>query len=316
MKEVKTCKNSTCKKDFYTAILDELKVSTNLPKIQKKLGLSRQGLNYYLRQLKKHGAIINKSKGWYEVVKTCKNTTKYGSNFVKDSARGHAYIVNIYPEKLPKDWNNRLEIIKKKKINYKLVGAKETTPRIKVMGRKVWLCNNHIRIFDIQHQSYNGENGIESRKKVFWIFYKILGALENKLGVSLRPYDLEWKKEHYALIKNDLAIDHNQKGIIMRVSDEDGEWLLIDDSLGEGGELENVGKKSLVTNIDMQKWWNKKKENKFKIDDDYIKENISEVKQRLKELSQQNIDLSMVLSQVTNNLITVSKEVIELKGSR
>ena len=263
-------KNRLEKKNFYLPILNELKLSTNLTKIREKLNISKQQLNYYLRRLKDSGVIINKSKGMWELTDSSKNPTKYGKNLSKDTIRGHAYIVNVIPSKLPENWKDRLEIIKKKGINYKLVGAKETTPRIKVLGRKVWLCNKHIRIFDKADESYYGLSGIESRKQSFYAFYKVLNALENKLGVSLRPYDFQWKKEHYAFIKNDLAIDQNKKGVIWRISDEEGEWLLIDDSLEMGGELENTGKKALTTNLQMQKWWNKKKENKFKIDDDYI----------------------------------------------
>lgn len=262
------------------------------------------------------GLVRNVSYGRWEVINQSKNSTKYGIKLTKDMVRGHGYVINIIPEKLPEKWSKRLQIIRDKKINYKLVGAKQTTPRIKAMGRKVWLCNDHIRIFDIKDKSYYQDNSINSRKIAFLEFYRVIEALENKLGISLRPFDIEFKKEHYALIKNDLAIEHNRRGEIMRVSDEKGEWLLIDDSLEMGGELETVGKDALVTNMQMQKWWNKKKENKFKIDDDYIKNNISEVNSILKELSQQNIDLSMTLSQVSNNLIAVSKEVIRLKQSK
>ncbi len=307
-------KRGTGNEDFYLSVLSQLKLTTNLGKIREKLDMSKQQLNYYLRRLSKAGLVVNKSRGLWEVVKNSKNSTKYGSVLPKDFIRGHGYVVEIIPKKFPKNWESRIEILDKLKINYKLVGALKTTPRIKVLGRKVWLCNNKIRIFDKKDESYYGENAIESRKEAFWKFYKILDCLENKLGFNLRPYEFNWKKEHYALIKNDLAIDQNQEGVVWRIKDKEGEWLLIDDSLEMGGELENTGKKALETNIKMQKWWNQKKENDFKIDDDYIKNNISEVKNTLKELSQQNIDLSMVLSQVTNNLITVSKEVVELKS--
>lgn len=313
MKEVSS-KNKLEKKNFYLPVLNELKLSTNLTNIRKKLGISKQQLNYYLRQLRDSGLVINKSRGLWEPTKESKNPTKYGKNLNKDTIRGHAYVVNLIPEKLPENWDKRLELIKNKGINYKLVGAKETTPRIKVYGRKVWLCNKHIRIFDKPGESYYGLNGIESRKQAFLSFYKVLGALENKLGFSLRPYEFEWKKEHYAFIKNDLAIDQNQKGIIWRIKDENGdEWLLIDDSLEMGGELENVGKKALTTNLHMQKWWNKKKENKFKVDDDFIQEGFTQTNEMImKNAEHLNYYAENMRSHV-EAIQTLSQTVKELK---
>ncbi len=312
----KVCsKNQLGKKNFYLPILNELKISTNLIKIKEKLNISKQQLNYYLRQLKDSGLVINKSRGLWELTNASKNPTKYGKNLTKDTIRGHAYIINIIPEKLPENWNKRLELIKKKGINYKLVGAKETTPRIKVLGRKVWLCNKHIRVFNKPGESFYGLNAIESRKQAFWTFYKVLNALEGKLGVSLRPYNFRWQKEHYAFIKNDLAIDQNHKGIIWRIVDEnEDEWLLIDDSLEMGGELENVGKKALLTNLDMQKWWNKKKENKFKVDDDYIQKGFSKTNDMImKNAGHLNFYAENMRSHVEAIRI-LSQTIKELKG--
>jgi len=312
MKRGKISKNSTWKKNFYLSILSELEKTTNLSKIQNGLQISKQNLNYYLRQMKKEGLIKNPSRGFWAVVKSSKNSTKYGSNLPKDFVRGHAYIINLTPKQFPENWSNRISILKQKNINFKLVGAKETTPRIKCLGRKVWLCNNHLRIYLKKEESFYGENAIESRKKAFWEVYKILDCLENKLGFSLRPFDFQWKKEHYALIKNDLAIEHNKKGIILKVKDENNqEWLLVDDSMGMGGELENVGKKALETNIPMQKWWNENKSDKFitsspKFLHNKFKEieriNLEQIK-KIEELSKRNLEMSLVLEQVTNNLI-------------
>lgn len=285
----KSSKNSTWKNNFYFKVLNELERTTNLSKIQEKLSISKQQLNYRLRQLKKKGLIINKSRGLWEVAKSSKNSTKYGSLLPKDFIRGHAYIINIKLPKEIKGWDKRIEILKKNNINYKLVGARLTTPRIKALGRKVWLCNNHLRIFDKKNQSYYGDNAIESRKQVFWEFYKIINVIENKLRINLKPFDFDWKKEHYALIKNDLAIDQNQKGIIWRISDEGGEWLLIDDSLEEGGELENTGKKALQTNIKMQMWWNQKKQNNFKIDDSFIIQGFSKTNEMIGQVTQNQL---------------------------
>jgi biotin operon repressor len=258
------------KKNFYLPILGCLKESTNLSKITKQLSISKQQLNYYLRELKKKGFIIQKGNGWYEVVKGSKNSTKHEFFLSKDSCRGHANVWEAKFSKEIKDWDKRIELLKEKGIHYILVGAKENTPRIKMLGRKIWLCNDHIRIYDRKDESYYGLTAKESRYLAFQEIKRIVDALNRKLGVSIKPSDILFQREHYALIKNDLAIEENQKNNIWHIKDEEGEWLLVDDSLGKGGELETIGKKAFKTNIPMQKWWNNQKETNFKITPDFI----------------------------------------------
>ncbi len=276
MKEERS-ENALKKSNFYLAIINELKIDTNLGRIKKKLDLKKENLNYYLRQLKKQGFIIQKGRGWYEPSKKSKNLTKYDVFLSKDISRGHAYVWNVKLTKKVKDWDKRIEILKKKNINHKIVGAKETTPRIKVLGRKVWLCNDHLRIFDKKDASYYGETAKESKYMALQEIKLIVGALERKLGILIRISDISFQKEHYALIKNDLAIEENKRGNIIRIKDETGEWLLIDDSLEQGGELENIGKKSFKTNIKLQKWWNDNKKHDFEVTPSFLLENINQV---------------------------------------
>lgn len=308
------------KENFYLPILSFLKNSTNLTRLRKSLCLDKQNLNYYLREMVKDNLLVKKGRGWYEPLEKSKNVTKYGKKLVKDMSRGHAYVWNIYPKKFPEEWKNRLEILKKKKINHKLVGALKTTPRIKAMGRKVWLCNDHIRIFDIEKSSYYGDDAKESRENSTRKLYEIVYALENKLGFLFKPLNFSIQKEHYALIRNDLAIEHNQKGIIMRIEDEDGEWLLIDDSLGEGGELETVGKRAYETNIPMQKWWNDLKEDNFettkpkniKSKFETIEENIEELTNLTLKSSQKQVDSAMVIKQMDMNIRGLTETIYQL----
>lgn len=276
MKEVKKRLEEN---EIYFSIYNELKRTSNLTNISKKLNISKQNLNNYIRQLRDDGLILRKGRGHYEIVNRSKKTTKYGGNLPKDFIRGHAYIWNVKLPKEIKDWNKRVEVLRNKQINFKLVGALKDTPRIKVLGRKVWLCNSHLRIFDKPNTSYYGNNAIESKKKAFIALLEIVSALESKLGFILRPFDFEFRKEHYALIKNDLAIDQNKKGIIWRIKDEHGEWLLIDDSLEEGGELENVGEDAFKVNLPMQKWWNNQKETNFQVTPSFLMESLSKLTQ-------------------------------------
>ncbi len=312
MKKKCASENSTVKKSFHSKVLIELKTDTNLTRIRKKLGISKENLNYYLRGLKKKEMIIKKGTGWYEVKKGSENSTEYGSFLPKDFIRGHAYIIKVNFPKEIKKWDQRIGILEKSNINYKLVGILKNIPRIKAMGRKVWLCNNHLRIFDKKEQSYYDEDAVKSRFKALKEFINIIQVIENKLKINLKPYDIEFQKEHYALIKNDLAIDQNKKGIIWRINDEEGEWLLIDDSLEMGGELENVGKKAFKTNPKMQKWWNKKKENDFKIDDDYIQKGFSQTNEMINNVTKNQQIFDKNMSSHLKVLNKISKAVDQL----
>jgi len=305
-------KISTCKKNCYLLVLNELKVSTNLTKIQENLSISKQKLNYYLRQLKEKGLVVQKSRGWYEAVKDCKNSTKYGSILKKDSIRGHAYIWNAKISEITSKWKNRIKILNKLKINYKLVGAKETTPRIKVLGRKVWLCNNHLRIFDKKDESYYSDDAKGSRVLAFREIKLIINALNNKLGLQIKPSDISFQREHYALIKNDLAIEENRRGNIVRVSDKEGEWLLIDDSLERGGELENIGKKALGTNIPMQNWWNDSKSTRFKVTPSFILEGMNNTNKMINQVTSNQLMFNNNFETHVEAIKTLSNEVMRL----
>ena len=308
MKEERS-ENALKKSNFYLAIVNELKIDTNLGRIKKKLGLKKENLNYYLRQLKKQGFIIQKGRGWYEPSKKSKNLTKYGIFLKKDISRGHAYVWNVNLTKKVKDWDKRIEILKKKNINYKIVGAKETTPRIKVLGRKVWLCNDHLRIFDKKDASYYGETAKESKYMAFHEIKLIVGTLERKLGVILSISAIRFRKEHYALIKNDLAIEENKRGNIIRIKDETGEWLLIDDSLEQGGELETVGKKAFKTNIKLQRWWNDNKKHDFEVTPSFLLENINQVVENQKMFNQNFESHVQSIKQLGNSADSNSKAI-------
>lgn len=246
-------------------LFSEIKSGNSPSQISKKYNINKYTLQYHLGKLKKEGAIEKVGYGTWKAKKRSVKPSKYGKNLKKDSVRGHAYIWTANISKIPINWDKRIEILKKRKINFNLVGAMKTTPRIKVLGRKVWLCNNHLRIYDKKHESYYGDNAKVSRTLAFHQIKLIVNALNNKLGMKIRPSDINFQKEHYALIKNDLAIEENRKGNIWRINDEVGEWLLVDDSLGRGGELETVGKKALANNVPLQNWWNDHKKHNFEV---------------------------------------------------
>ena len=114
---------------------------------------------------------------------------------------------------------------------YKLIGIKKT-PRIIIKNRKVWLCNKSLVIYDIN--SFIGANSIESRKLAVWGLKQILEAFESKLKINIKIngiYEFKVSREHYALMKNNLAIQCNKNKEKVYVYDKEGLWFCIDNSL-------------------------------------------------------------------------------------
>lgn len=291
----KRVKKQHREKHFYLQVLKEFEKDTNLSRIRKKLNLNKQELNYYCQKLVNLNFLYPYGNGWYEVTEKGKNPTQYGITLSEDMSRGHAYVWTIQIEKIPDTWSERISILEKHKTNYILVGAMKNIPRIMILGRKVWLCNKHIRIFDKEKASYYGNTAKDSKELGYIQAFKILRVLENKLGIKFNPNKIKFVKEHYALIKNSLAIHHNEKNILLRVKDENGEeWLLIDDSKGDGGELETVGKDAFETHPLVQDWWNSNKKHNFEITADYVLNNLNSLTDSQKMTQQQLNELMLV----------------------
>ena len=164
--------------------------------------------------------------------------------------------------------------------DYKLVRG--YTPRIFIKGKKIWLGKETIVIYETK--SFYGKNAIQSRKYAVFELLSTLDKLSKELGISIgKPY-FKPTREHYGMIKNELARQCNKKGekIIIR-DDLDGEWLWIDDSEGMLGELETGGKgftkDRAGLNLDVQNWYNDHKRHNFKVTPSFILETINGVVQ-------------------------------------
>ena len=264
MKDVKNQLEKDVKKKFLLNLINALKSGKTPIKISKDLNVSRQKLNYYIRQLKDSGELKKIGYGVWEI-KDVKKSTK---DPIKKEVRGHAWIWKI---KLPKikNWDNRIYILDKLKIHYKLVGIKKT-PRIIIKDRKVWLGNKNIVIYDIN--SFIGVTSLESRKLAVWGLKSILEALESKLKVSLKingVYEFKVAREHYALMKNNLAIQCNKDKEKVYVYDKEGLWFCIDNSYNLD-EAETLGKNSMINNLGVQGYFNSHKETKFKVTPEFV----------------------------------------------
>ena len=259
MKEVKRSKKIRLKTKF---LLDLLSDGKTPAQISKKLGISKQNVYYYTSVLKKRGIIKKLGYGVWEVKKYTSNTLSKTSKKI----RGHAFIWKV---KLHKeyDW---IKILAKYKIHYKLVRSK--TPRIIINNKKIWLGKKTIVIYEVN--SFYGVNSIESKKYAVISLIELLESIQNRLRVNLTPHTFSTSREHYGMIKNELARQYNRKGKKLHIRDNiEGEWLWIDDSEALG-ELETG---QVVRSKQVQDWWNNHKEHNFKVTPSFLMESLSKL---------------------------------------
>jgi len=259
------------KKVLYLSIWNKIKEGKNQKQISKELNIKQQNVSYYLRRLKKLGIVRKLGYGVWETTTTQKKDLEHALSKSSKKIRGHAFIWKI---KLGKkyDW---IKILDNLNINYSLIRG--YTPRIVINKRKIWLGKKSVIIYD--PYSYYGKNAIESRKHSIISFLEIVDTLKRKIGVNLRGLPFTISREHYGMIKNDLAIQCNRNGEKIYVSDDkEGEWLWIDDSHSLG-ELETGGKRALTRSIQVQNWWNDNKKYDFKVTPSFLLEQINKVTQ-------------------------------------
>ena len=265
---VKELKNTLQKENFNLTILNLLSQGIKPKDISKQLNLSMPNLSYYLRRLKNQGNIKKVGYGTWEVKSMTSNTLRKDKQI-----RGHAFIWTI---KLNKkfNWINLLDSTGQH--NYKLV--RNLIPRIIIKDKKVWLGKKTITIYE--HKSFYANNSINSRKYAVIGLIEVLEALEKQLSINLRPYIFKCAREHFGMIKNDLARQYNRNNEKMIIHDDlEGDWLWIDDSESLG-ELET---KNIVRSKQVQDWWNDNKKHDFKVTPSFLMESLT-------KLTELNID--------------------------
>jgi hypothetical protein len=198
-----------------------------------------------------------------------------------------------------KGWKEHLD---KLKIPYRLVRGQ--TPRIFLGKKKVWLGKKTITLYE--PNSYYGQNAIESRKYAVIGLINDLKALEKLLRIKLGKYVFSPAREHFALIKNDLAKQVNKEGDKIIVRDYNGVWLWVDASDGIG-ELETGNHNALVNNVGVQRWWNDMKETKFEVTPSFIRDSIAGIVQ----IQQMNADNIIKHQKVLDEMLITLKKIQE-----
>jgi len=241
-------------------IVSEIKSGKIPAIISKEHNIKKQTLQYYLRWLKKEGVIEKEAYGVWKVLKEVLKSTK--ARQVKKQIRGHAFNWKVrFKHNI--DWERRL---KENNIKYQLIGINNSTPRIIFNGKKIWLTKTGLVIYE--PQSFFSQSSLTSKGMAVWELDKTIKKLGRKLKINLTPYQFTTSREHYGMIKNELARQYNDKKEKLFIKDNEGIWLWIDDS----HSLKELETNNTKNSRGVQNWWNKKKKNEFRVDDDYIQD--------------------------------------------
>jgi len=242
---------------IFTSILNGVENGKSLSQIARENNMSKQALNHYARELKRRGFIRKVGYGtWRKEVKT---SVVSGQKEVKNSVRGHGFQFKL---KLPanfRNWDKREEFLTKKKINFKpyYVAGVKRGQQFKFKEFTIQLTDKHI----IMHtkQDFYSSNAQDSKNYALSVFLDRIISLENLLKANFSfngKYKFKVTRQHYALIKNELAIQYHKEGKKLHVYTDKGLWLIIDNSFNLH-ELETIQKETAdADNLKVQKWFN------------------------------------------------------------
>jgi len=283
-------------------ILSGIKNNKSLSQIAIDSHISKSHLSYYLSKLEQKGVIENKGYGKWTINNESSKSTKDTID-----VRGHAFMWKI---KIPRKYNLK-NILIRKNIKHKLIY--KGTPSILFKNRKIWLGNKNIIIYEIK--SYFGANAVDVRKYAICELLEVLGALESKLGISLKrddEYTITTARQHYALVKNNLAIQCNREGVKIDIRDKDGQWFIIDNSYNLD-EAETVHPStSLVDNIGVQRYFNEHKETKFQVTPKFLLKSISGLTNSQQLMINNLNDYGKHIKAHTESIMALSKAIPQL----
>jgi hypothetical protein len=236
-------------------VLDLLNQGKTPSQICKEHNIKKQLLNYYLKTLKANGNIKKIGYGTWEVkINTYNTLTK------QVKIRGHAFIWKL---RINKDFDWSKFNLKKLKNVY----------QININNKKVWLSKRKVTIYE--NKDFNGIDAIQSRKLATFEMLKDLDTLKKTLNINFN-FGFEVSREHYSMVKNELANYYNQRKEKMIIKDDlNKEWLWIDFSDGIN-ELET---NKLVNSKQVQDWWNDNKKYDFKVTPSFLMEMMHGIQQ-------------------------------------
>jgi hypothetical protein len=286
------------KEDLLDIVFVSIQAGKSIKQICSDLSISKQKIQYYLSKLKSERKIMKIGYGVWQT----------STNKVANSIRGHGFMWHL---KLPKQIKNWDLILSKKNIPFKTIN-KGNTHQIYFKENKIWISSKSIIIYDIK--SYFGFNAIDSKRFAFDSIQKFLNDLQFKLGINILTdsINLKTSRQHYALVKNSLAIQCRKDGSKINVYNDKGLWFLIDNSYNLE-EAETVHPKTaLVDNLGVQKYFNEHKETKWEVTPKFVLESLGKMIQVQQMHSQNIVKHQKVLDEM---LITLKKIQEKLDGN-
>lgn len=247
-------------KNFYSSIVDGIKDEELLTTISKRLGISKQNLNYYLPTLEEGGFIKKDEFGrWVYLAdyeeKTVKKTTGIGKKHLqivkKDKeVRGHAIQIKLLLPENYRNWENRRKVFDYISLKWTphFIGGIERGEMSVMEDLKIHFYNKSI-VFNFDEKDFKEETARLSSKAAINSFLRAVKRLErtfynSPLGEHGR-YKFKITRQHYALVKNALASQYISEDKKLHVYTGKGLWLLIDNSFNLE-ELETVHPETAV----------------------------------------------------------------------
>jgi len=268
-------------------IVSEIKKGKTPATISKEQDIKKQTLQYYLRQSKEQGIIEKESYGVWKVLKEVPKSTK--ARQIKKQIRGHAFNWKVrFKDNI--DWEKRL---KDNNIKYQLIGINRSTPRVIFNNKKIWFTKTGLVIYE--PQSFFSESSHTSKGMAVWELDKTVKALGRKLKINLTPYQFTTSREHYGMIKNELARQYNNKKEKLFIRDDEGIWMWIDDS----HSLNELETDEPVNSRGVQNWYNDMKKTKFEVTPTFLVENINKLTENQ---SKQHEDIANFAEQLNRHI--------------
>jgi len=263
------------KKVILHHIITAIKAGKNPSKISKELGLKKQTLQYYLRQLKESRQIEKQGYGIWKVLKEVKKTTK--AHKIPKQIRGHAFNWKV-KFKYKINWKRRLD---NENIKYQLIGINKSTPRIIFNNKKIWFTKTGLVIYE--PKSFYSASSFTSKGQAVWELDKTIKMLSKRLKIDLNGYLFTTSREHYGQIKNELAKQYNDKGEKLYIRDDKGIWMWIDDS----HSLSELETNKPETSKRVQDWYNDMKKTNFEVTPSFLLENSNKTLQMIQSLTKE-----------------------------
>lgn len=207
--------------------------------------------------------------------------------------------------------DNRKKILKLRNIKSKTINMGFwKSEQIVIDNYTIQLNPNYVMFI---MGDYYGETPFEAFSKSLEDLKELCKNLQRKLKSRLfntKYLDFEVSRNHYALVKNEIATQYNKEHKKLLVYDDLGILrLLIDNSLNLN-ELEAVSNKKAMGDIEITQ-----RALKEVIEDNIsfraMNKNISYTKKKLFEVSENQANMSVVLEQMNNNMIKIVKKLGE-----